>query len=388
MTPGLITGLEFSNRFRIRTACLTSLLSLNLLAACDKPQLSVDSSASSASTLVPRSVSALNEKGDLLLNFSINDVQVYQGLWIPGSGSPLQVEANLMQEDVNEIVIIFAYQADAESELIRLATATHLLPAAAAGSTISFPAIVYRYEDSDSDGLYNVHELAVGNSDVDADGESNVYDTDSDGDGIPDGRDPTAYGEWSFHNENNPMRQIDVQLSDGTSRVLSIDHIVGDPEEVSHLVDTLGLVSLQTPATWPTTVNDVVQLQSDNPPVNDSSEVAVSGGWTAFSLGGRDRTACPDWRLLLDASSINNNTTQPVLLYFRLADQQPRLVPLDATSIDNLDVYDHAPPIDGNGPLNNSLRLVLVPRSTLGWIELWSERSLSGLVCSINLSTD
>lgn len=360
---------------------IAGVLQLGLLIACGQP--STTATVSDAALLVPRSVASLNATGELQLDFSINGTQVYRGLWTPDFESALQVDANLTNEDVNEIVIIFAFRVSNNEQFTVLASAIHLLPAAPAGSTITLPAIVYRYEDSDNDGRYNVHELVQSNQDVDNDGLLNVNDPDSDNDGINDGLDPTPYGGLSNATDTAMQRPFTLNLPDGTSRTLLVDRIVGDPEEVNHLVDTLGQATLQNPEAWPTVIEADAELQ--NALGSDLSTAPLSAGWTAFSLG---RRACPEWRLLLDASSINNSTTQPVLLYFRLADRDPQFTILGATTIGDLDVYDHTPPFDGNGPLNNSLRLILVPPSTLGWMNLWTERSLMGSVCSINLATD
>ncbi len=359
-----------------------------LLSACEQADNRPTEDGEQLPTLVPRSIANLADRGQLQLRFNINNVEIHNGPWEQDFTGLLQVDASLVKADVNEITIEFSLQTTASSQPFLLASATHLLPAIQEGATVTFPAIVYQYADNDRDGRYNIHELSEVISDADEDGLLNVNDSDSDNDGTQDGMDTTPYGETTVAENTGLQRRFNAILPDGTSRTLSIDQLKGDADELSHLVDTLGSISLHTPTGWPTSFNSANPLVSDVP-INDTSNSAgISTGWSAVTLSDQDRQLCPEWRLSIDASSIRSSSTQTVLLYFRRNGQAPQLLPLDATSIADLDIYDHAPPFDGNGPLNNSLRMVLVPRSTLGWIELWTDSGFNGSACSINLGTD
>jgi hypothetical protein len=74
-------------------------------------------------------------------------------------------------------------------------------------------------------------------------------------------------------------------------------------------------------------------------------------------------------------------------LFFERYTGPPVITTLAIAEILNLDVYNQTPPLDGDGPLNDALRIVFVPDYHTGWLDVWTEAAFGGDHCAVNLTT-
>lgn len=307
--------------------------------------------------------------GTLRISVSVNGEIVHQGLWSATGEGTLTLSADRFSRTQNDVVVDFTLQRSQDPAPRRIARAEYALDRAMPGDRVALSGLVYRYDDADGDSRFDVHELAVRPDDIDGDGLSNADDADSDNDGLADGVDVTPYGEGRPAAADTVGEPITLRLDDGTEATLTIDALQGDRSELVHLVDTMGTIALHAPPGWPTPL-----------------PVLQPTGWTAFTLQGRTGGRCPNWRIAVDASALRSTLSRTALLYFRRPGEVAHLAPLGAESIADLGAYGEVAAAGGDR-YDDALRIVLVPASSVGWLELSTQRDFGGERCAINLAT-
>ncbi|MFK8080288.1 MAG: hypothetical protein AB8B97_08390 [Granulosicoccus sp.] len=345
-----------------------------ILTGCVDTQLIEETDSRQDALLQPRSISTLRDNTNLLvhLRVSVNDRTVSDAPLRTSGTLPLPIPSTALDETVNALEVLFYVPADqAGIQDLPLASAQYTLPDAQ-GSTVTLPGRLYQYEDSDNDGIANVHELLVSPSDLDNDNLVNVLDTDSDGDSISDGDDGTPYeGADDMAHTTGPAQLIQVNVN-GTRVAIPVERSIGDTEELMHSVNTIAELPFRRPRLWPNS-SDLFDLADKR--------------WSAYGVKAGNQELCPDWNQSVGTSSIRSSIEETVLLYFRRDDGSAFVSALGNNDLADLDSYDNTSVGVGQGPFNDGLRMLLVPRGTVGWVELYIDRDFRGRVCTLNLTS-
>jgi hypothetical protein len=254
-----------------------------------------------------------------------------------------------------------------------LASSRQVLTANMNGDTMKLSCRLYQYADNDRDGIFNVHELTVVPRDLDSDSVDNVFDTDSDGDAVTDGNDNIPY-----EGSNTDSSVVDLQQTlrlefNGAVLDVPVEQLIGDAQELQQIASTAESLLLRTPTLWPV--------------VPDEADLA-DRRWTAYGLRAGTQELCPDWQQSVGTSSIRSSVQSTVLLYFRRDDGTAILAALNEGDIADLDIHDNVMHGNGLGPFNDGLRMVLAPRNTVGWLDLYTDSNYEGRVCSLNVTSD
>ncbi|MEM7256694.1 MAG: hypothetical protein AAF404_04825 [Pseudomonadota bacterium] len=339
-----------------------------LLQSCDSAQ---QSQPSLSQSFQPKAVAALDAQTNLDIRFTVT----INGMVVSTDNQPAQMETALsIDPDAfvsgsNTVTVEF-FAIDNNTQRYPLASAEQQVEFSQSIDRISLSGLYYQYTDTDNDNLFDVHELAIQPADVDNDGTANVYDTDSDNDGITDGIDPSPYGTINVPFDQTPSFIVESPSGDGTPYYVT--RFTGPTTEVLQLLNTLPAVELRTPDLWP---------GSSWPSINRER------GLNAFELGNGSGSLCPQLRISFDTSSIRSTISQTALWYFRRFDSDPFVAPLGTAEVSNLNIIDNTQN-QQNSDWNDALRIIMVPDGTVGWIELWSEPDYTGQVCRINLTTE
>ncbi|MFK7860863.1 MAG: hypothetical protein AB8B64_18745 [Granulosicoccus sp.] len=355
--------------------CLTLALANAVLAGCVDTQ-SIDTTDNNHNALPqPRSVSTLRNTTDIPVHLraSVNGSVLTDTAIRTSVISSLPIPSAALNETINELDVLFYVPADqGNTQELPLARAQYTLPDTQIG-TVTLPGRLYQYEDSDNDGIANVHELLVSPNDLDNDDLVNVLDEDSDGDSINDGDDTLPFeGADNPAQTSGPARIIQMNVN-GTRVAVPVERIVGDTEELLHSVDTVDELPLRGPDLWP-----------HSPIANE----LANKQWTAYGVKAGTQELCPEWTQSVGTSSVRSSVQGSILLYFRRDDGTAFVSALDNNDLVDLDTYDNTPTNIGRGPYNDGLRMLLVPRGTVGWVELFVDRDFRGSVCTLNLTSE
>jgi len=103
------------------------------------------------------------------------------------------------------------------------------------------------------------------------------------------------------------------------------------------------------------------------------------------------RTNCPDLRITLDTSSFEASANGAVFLYFRRSDSEVVVAPVESGTVSSLrnlsvNISDFTSTVPLTAELDEALRFIIVSPLATGWLTLWTEPSLAGQSCSINLT--
>lgn len=325
---------------------------------------------------IPRSVSSLLARTDLsvFLRIEVNGSIVSDQPLGAFEETVLPVPASTFSGVVDEVSVLF-YLPDyrADSTELPLASSTEVVTEANAREPIRLTGRLYTYADSDADAIFNVHEVAVSPRDLDQDSIDNVFDDDSDADGLQDGVDPQPYeGSGTLGSITDLQQTFELEV-DGTSVSISVENIRGDSAEFQRAANFESGVPVVTPALWPTAI-DVSMFENRR--------------WTAFGLRAGPQELCPNWTQSVGTSSIRSSAQSPVLLYFRRDDGAAFVSALSDQDVADLDVFNNNQPGNGSGPLNDGLRMVLVPRGTVGWMEFFTGANFAASVCTLNVTSE
>ncbi len=363
----VIFDLRNSGRY---SRCVYLLLSCLFFTACDQNGRATDDSRRVES--LPLALKQLRSlsTGTLSFSVSVNDIAIVNNNLIAGERTELSVNSAQFVEGANKIDVAFMFTSENIASR-QIAFGSQILNYSPTQTEIAFSGLSYSYVDSDVDGIYDVSELAIQEIDVDNDGVFNVDDSDSDNDGVLDGADSTPWGDGTASQIGALSAELVVELPDGTIRTLMIDQVNGGSGEVIDLDNNNVPLPFIFPDNWPgaTVPNETITAR-----------------WSAFELQVDGNGLCDHLRLPLDISSLVYSGESPVLLYFKRFNGPAYITALNSGGIDDLDVFEHPEPFDGDGPFNDALRVILVPYHTVGWLELWTNASLTGQLCSLNLS--
>ena len=335
--------------------------------------LACDGGPSGAGTSVPpfepravRDLRAL-DVGAIWFRLEVDGVTLVERVDVAGTETAVALDATRIGEGVRRVRVTFFFDPDGGTPR-QLATGTQTLVVPAGAGRIELSGLFYEYTDTDADGAFDVHELAESQVDFDGDGLLPADDPDSDEDGTPDGDDELAYGdEDPFGLE--PVARLSVRDDTSVSRTVRIVRIVGAGSETRRLDATGAEIASRRPAGWPSA----------------GGFPSGASDWVAFELDGDE--ACPDWRIAIDASSLRASLSGQGLLYFRRdASGEGFVAGIDDAVVDDLDAFDHTGPLDGDGPWNDALRVILVPAGTVGFVELYTGGGFDGGVCQVNVS--
>lgn len=348
------------------------LLIVGLLFGCGQHAGSAD--ATKTNSALPPAIAELRALpiGDLYFSLSINGNVHDAAIPVRGETTSVTLDQGALLPGSNSVAVIFYYDSSAVS-MHEFASGSQSLEYIDSNTQLVLSGIHYNYIDTDRDGIFDVHELAVPVADVDGDGRLNFNDIDSDNDGIDDGEDTTPWGSDSGVQSAALLAELDVLLPDQTSASLKVDTIIGGSGETRSLsLNNNVALDFQFAEGWP-----MSQIPANLADIR----------WTAFELNVDGAGLCDHFRLPLDVSSLQLVTNEAVLMYFKRFTGPATLTALNTASIENLDVFDHPAPQDGDGPLNDALRILLVPVHNVGWVDLWTDEGYGNDVCSINLGS-
>jgi hypothetical protein len=351
-----------------KIATVSTLIVLTQLIACDS---TYPHRAPETNRFEPKAVTTLAALRNLDIRFTIavNSLTVLTGIKPQQNETELLINPESFIEGTNTVTVQF-YAEDKNGQVYQLASAEQQFTINQSSNQLNLNGLYYQYTDSDNDGRFDVHELSVQPTDVDNDGTRNVFDTDSDNDGVADGPDSSPYGTLTVSFDQTPSFLLENQLGNTSPHYIS--RFNGPTIETLHLLNTLPAVSLSTPTLWPS---------------GSWPSLYTERGLEAFELGAGVNNLCPQYRISIDTSSIRSTVSQPVLLYFRKLDNTPFVAPLAATEVANLQNIDSTEQV-AMSHWDDALRIIMVPEGTVGWIELWSEPNFTGDLCRINLTTD
>ncbi len=334
----------------------------------------ISTTANNSTLFEPKAITQLRAQNGLTITFTLTINGSVVSTHTPGQQqTAVSVTPAMLIRESNTISIEFFANKD-NGEIYRLAVAEHIIPQPDEQAIIELTGLRYNYTDSDSDGRFDVHELAAFPVDADNDGTANVYDTDSDGDGTIDGMDTTPYGATTFNADQTDS--FTIRYPDGSTGKGLINGFSGSTTETLHLLNTLQYVEFETPALWPS---------AQWPEINHTRAL------TSLGIDNTTDGLCSRLTINTNTSSIRSTASQPVLLYFRREGEEAIVTPIEATDIPDLGSFNPSTTTDNNNSLsqhrNDALRLLLVPEGTVGWIEIWSEPFYEGQVCTVNLTT-
>jgi len=312
-------------------------------------QSSEDGGTARSVPFEPRAVEALKtlELGDVWFSMSIGDDIAIARVEAVGDSTTLQLAPGAFDGSARRVVVEFFLDA-ADGTLRPLARGSRILPPPGADGQVLLSGLFYDYTDTDGDGLFDVHELAESPADMDFDGLGPVDDPDSDGDGLRDGDDPTPYGQEEVAVPIVATLRIEIA---GVDERVEVERIVGGREETRRLAATGMSLPLRTPAQWPF----------------GAIRTSLEGGtWSAWEPGAGTDALCPNWSVSIDATSFATSLSNQALLIFRREETGTAFVaPVSVGTVEDLDVFEHAGPLDGDGPWNDGLRVSLVRSGTV-----------------------
>lgn len=362
------------NRVAIVLRLMQALIGTLILTACTErvPQ----ETETAGIQITPRSISTLLRSPEFTIHLRVhvNDVLLSDREVIASDDIPVSVPLSRLTDTINQVSVLFYIpEYGSMSEELPLAFSQQILSADMNGDTTTLSGRMYQYADSDNDGIFNVHELAVVPRDLDGDSVDNVFDSDSDGDAVTDGNDNIPYKGSNTDSSVIALQQT-LQLSfSGILLDVAVEELVGDANELQDAASRAEPLPLRLPTLWPATPN-MAELEGKR--------------WTAYGLKAGTRELCPDWQQSVGTSSIRSSVQGTVLLYFRRDDGTAFLAALNDGDIADLDLHDNDTHDNGRGQFNDGLRMVLAPRNTVGWLELYTDSNYEGRVCSLNVTSD
>ena len=312
------------------------------------------------------------DRGTITIRVNVNSLADALVSPISEGSTSLQVPPALLEQGNNTIEISFVLQRP-DLAPVSLATTSSQFFYTGSANTITLQGTDYRYPDDDSDTVPNLLELLIRPADIDNDGEENLLDTDSDGDGTDDGLDVQPYGPPAADNILPAIATFDVEQDEQAAQSISITRLTGAGTVASTLDTATSPLRLIEPANWPWAL-----------PIDLSAIY-----WQLIELPIANTTLCPraETAIDIDTSSFQASVSQPIIGYYERFDGTPFSVPIQSGNITDLSAFTRNDVAIGNPSLDNALRALLVPANSAGFISLWTRDSFTGDQCQINLAT-